>query len=154
ARGEPNLTVASDVYCLGAVLYELLTDCRPFTGPVAEVLCKVGSDEPPTDPRAINPAVPSDLEAICLKALEKNPADRYPSAAALADDRARPARGEPVSAQPPGFLDWLRQLRRTRPDPHPNYSWQAAAGFGAILMANGAVITGLIAAGRSAAEVW
>jgi serine/threonine-protein kinase len=93
--GEP-----SDVYGLGALLYEVLTAQAPFRGAdVHEILRRV-LDEPPRPPRAVVATTPPALEAVCLKALAKNPADRYPSAAALAQDVQRYLAGEPVAAYP------------------------------------------------------
>lgn len=78
----------SDQYSLGVVLYEILTGRRPFRGNVREVLQKVIHSQPPT-PRQLHPKVPAELEAICLKAMAKDPSARYPSMAAFADDLER-----------------------------------------------------------------
>jgi serine/threonine-protein kinase len=154
ARADPNPTVASDVYALGGVLYYCLTGRPPFDGPnPMSVLARV-IDAQPDAPRKLNPGVDADLEAICLKCLEKDPSDRYPSAEALADDLDRHLHGEEVSARPPGIWDWLRQLLKTRPQPSPNYSWPVLVWFGAILLAFHAVIYGLVRGDRSAASVW
>lgn len=106
-------TVAVDVYGLGGVLYACLTGRPPFEGKSdADTLLKVRSD-PPTPPAHLNPLVPRDLDAVCRKCLEKDPAARYPSAAALADDLDRFGRGEPVRAKPIGparrALRWVRR---------------------------------------------
>ena len=106
---------AADVYSLGAVLYELLVGRPPFrAATVMETLVLV-LERDPTPPRRLEPGVPRDLEAICLKCLEKDPADRYPSAEALAEDLERSLRGEDVGAMQAG--PWLRLRRWMRREP-------------------------------------
>jgi WD40 repeat protein/serine/threonine protein kinase len=90
----------SDLYSLGATLYELLTLRAAFATPdPAIVLQQIAFDEPPA-PRQLNRAIPRDLETIVLKAMAKRPADRYPSAADLAADLRRFLAGEPIRARP------------------------------------------------------
>lgn len=154
ARGEANLTVAADVYSLGVILYRLLTGRLPYTGTTTDILRKVQSAEAPPTPGDVNPAVDPDLEAVCLKCLEKDPADRYRTAGELAADLERFTRGEAVTARPPGFWDWVRQLAKTRPEPNPDYAWQALAVFGVVCLLLHGGVYALTVGGGSAVAVW
>ena len=109
------ITTATDVYGLGAILYALLTGKAPFGGEsVIETLDAVRT-RPPEPPTKRNARIPRDLELICLKCLEKNPVDRYPTAGALADDLGRFAAGEPVSVRAAGAVERVAKWARRKP---------------------------------------
>jgi len=99
-EGEGGVGAPSDVYSLGAVLYEALSGRPPFPGnTMAEIVARSLARDP-EPPRRLNPRVPLDLETVCLKALEKEPARRYPTARELAADLTRWLAGEAIEARP------------------------------------------------------
>lgn len=103
----------SDVYSLGAVLYEMLTGQPPFDGPTTMAVLRKVLDEDPIPPRTINPRVHVDIQTICLKCLEKEKERRYHSGKELAEDIRRFNLGEPISAAPLGFFaSWLRRAKK------------------------------------------
>jgi tRNA A-37 threonylcarbamoyl transferase component Bud32 len=115
ARGDSRGADArSDVYSFGVVLYELLTGERPFQGNRRMLLLQVLEDEP-RPPRRLNDKVPRALETICLKAMSKAPARRYPTAKDLADDLHNYLDGRPIRARPPGAAGRIRHWCRRNP---------------------------------------
>jgi serine/threonine protein kinase len=113
-RGEV-LDARSDVYSLGATLYHALAKRAPFRSDSADVLfaCVLAKD--PDPPSAHVAGVPAELDTVCLKCLAKDPADRYQSAAALADELDRFAHGEPILARPLSRLGRARRWCRRNP---------------------------------------
>jgi serine/threonine-protein kinase len=108
-----RVSSATDVYGLGAVLYQLLAGQPPFTGGTPFETVRLLLDSEPRQPRLVNPKVDRDLSTICLKCLEKDPKRRYSSALALAEDLERWLRHEPIRARRTGVLargrKWIRR---------------------------------------------
>jgi serine/threonine protein kinase/Tfp pilus assembly protein PilF len=105
----------TDIYSLGATLYELLTGRPAVEGQDRQEILRRIADEEPRPPRALDGAVPADLEIIVLKALAKEPTERYATARELADDLRRFLEGRPILARPPSFRQvvtkWARRHR-------------------------------------------
>jgi eukaryotic-like serine/threonine-protein kinase len=115
-RGERGVVdLRSDVYALGATLYELLTLHPAFDACDRNELLRRILEEEPAHPRRLNPSIPRDLETVVLKAMEKEPSARYGSARALADDLQRFLDDQPIHARRPSVVDqavkWSRRHR-------------------------------------------
>jgi tetratricopeptide (TPR) repeat protein len=105
----------TDIYSLGVTLYELLTLRPAFDGQDRQELLRQVAFEEPRAPRRLNKAIPAELETIALKAVEKNPADRYATAQELADDLRHFLEDRPIQARRPGLLQRLTKWCRRHP---------------------------------------
>ncbi len=120
AGQSARISTLSDVYSLGAILFDLLTGRAPFherhgeETTIEEMLRRV-REQPAPSPRLVNPAVDRDIEIICLKCLEKDPASRYASARSLAEDLDRYLRGLPIHARPRSAMYRIWQWGRRNP---------------------------------------
>ena len=137
----------TDIYSLGVVLYELLTLRRPFDGDTQREILKAIEVREAKDVRAVNPRVPKDLAVICHKAMEKDPAARYPDARAFADDLHRFLSGEPIHARPPDVPERVRRFARRR------RLELGAAAVGAVALCAGFLMRGEVRADPNFAEI-
>ena len=136
-RGDvKRLGPATDVWALGAILYEVLAGTAPFAGETAAELYEAVLAFDPAPPSASRPGVAADFDTICLKALDRDPRRRYANAGAFADDLARAIAGEPIRARPPST--WTRVRRRLVRHP-------------AMLAAGGALVAALAVGGTALA---
>lgn len=126
--------VATDVYALGAILYEMLTGRPPFRAQaLMETLRQVVTDDP-LPPERLQPRIPRDLATICMKCLRKEPSGRYADAAALAEDLCRFQAGEPILARPAGAWERGWKWAKRRPS--------TAAFLGVSIMASLSLLLG------------
>jgi eukaryotic-like serine/threonine-protein kinase len=134
AGDKAAIGASTDIYALGAILYEMLVGRPPFRGASITATIEQVRTQEPISPRSLIPTLERDLETICLKCLRKNPVQRYGTAADLADDLQRYVDGVPIRARPVGRAErtW-RWCRRNR--------WAAA--FIALLIVATAVSSGL-----------
>jgi serine/threonine protein kinase/predicted Zn-dependent protease len=128
ATSSRAVGAAADIYSLGAILYQMLTGDPPVSGETPMEVLRRAAEQTPKRPSLTNHHVPRDLETICLKCLEKEPASRYASAAALAEDLERFCSGRTIQARPVSLTN--RAWRWTRRNP-------AIAGLAAALLALG-----------------
>lgn len=130
-----RLTPATDIYALGAILYRCLTGVSPHgEGNPDDVLRRAAAGRI-RPPRQIDPKIPRDLDAICMKCLELQPSDRYASVAQLADDLRRTRNGLPVSVRRIGFAERAQRWMRREP------KFAAVAAFALLTLASGAAAT-------------
>ncbi len=122
----------SDQYALGVILYEMLVGRPPFQGATAIETIELARNQEPVPPTRLQPKVPKDLETICLKALQKDPAKRFPDAAAMAADLRSFLDGEPIVARPVGAPERLWRWCKRNP---------RVAGLAAAVMLMGFAIT-------------
>ncbi len=132
ARGQAHqVDGRGDLFSLGVIFYQLLTGTLPFIADDLQLVLKRLLDDDPPPPRRLDASIPRDLETICLKCLEKEPARRYASADALVEDLERFARHEPIRARPVGRPERAVRWARRRPT-------VAALSLALVILASGA----------------
>jgi tetratricopeptide (TPR) repeat protein len=139
ASGSKNLDRRTDVYALGAVLYALLTGKAPYSGKTAQETVEAAAKGEPQAPREVNPSVPAELQAICLKAMAKEREDRYPSAGAMAEDLTAFLKEEVVSAAPPTLFGGLAKKAKRNPLLTASLGFVALAVLAAIMVIVGGI---------------
>jgi tRNA A-37 threonylcarbamoyl transferase component Bud32 len=130
-----RLTPATDIYALGAVLYQCLTGTSPHGEGEADEIIRRAAAGRVRPPREVNPAVPRDLDAICMKCLELQPRDRYATVAQLADDLRRARDGLTVSVRQVGFAERAQRWFTREP------KFAAATAVALLTLASGAAAT-------------
>ena len=146
AAGETTkLSNATDIYGLGAVLYQLLTGHPPFAGATSYQTIRLLLDTEPRQPRLLNPKIDRELSTICLKCLEKDPTRRYSSALALAEDLEHWLKHEPIRAKPSGFFIHTRKWVRRNPSIAVLVALLVAVAMGLTLMVWDRVSAGSVA---------
>lgn len=140
AHGDPQVDFGptTDVYALGGILFNCLTGRRPFSDHHGPSLFLAVLKTPPPSPQRLNPSLPGDLAAICLKALQKQPAGRYPTALDLAEDLERWLKDERVLATRDSSSAWVRLLDRR---PRGKGSWLAGLALCGALAVTALAIT-------------
>lgn len=114
-RPRSEMSASADIHALGAILYHMLTGTPPYRGATVLDTLELVRNQEPVPPRRLIPQIPRDLETITLKCLAKNPAGRYASAEAMADDLRCWLDGRPISARPVSPLEKLWRKCRRRP---------------------------------------
>ncbi len=132
--GSSQVGPAADIYALGVILYEMLAGRPPFKAPDAVRTLELVRASEPVNPGRLHPGLSSDLETICLKCLEKEPARRYATARELADELDRFLRNEPILARPIGRIERILRWCRRKP------ALAIASGLAALAMVSLAVV--------------
>lgn len=133
SAAKSEITTATDIYSIGAVLYEMITGRPPFQADSIHEMLRLVAEREPTPPRTLKPELDRDLQTICLKCLEKNPRRRYASANALAEDLENWLELLPISARPATVAGRLNKWARRRPGVAALVSGLALMGMVAVI---------------------